>query len=50
MDNLEEMDNLTILNLDEIENTHRPTASKETESVKRKSFNKQKYRTRWLPR
>ena len=56
MDNLEEMDkfvekyNLPKLNNKEIENLNRPITSTEIETIKKKSSNKQKPRTRWLHR
>ena len=56
MDNLEEMDkflekhNLPRLNQDETKNINRPITSTESETVIKKSSNKQKPRTRWLHR
>ena len=55
MDNVEEMNklletyNLPRLNQEEIENLNRLINSNETESIiKKKTLNKQKFRTRWL--
>jgi len=54
MDNLVEMDkfletyNLPKLNEEEIENLSRHTTSTETETVIKKSSNKQKSKTTWL--
>ena len=56
MDTLEEMDkflemhNLLRLSQEEIEKMNRPITSTEIETVIKKSFNKQKPRTRWLHR
>ena len=56
MDNLEEMDKflekqyLWRLNQEEIENINRPITSIEIETVIKKSYNKQKSRTRCLHR
>ena len=56
MDNLEEMDKflekyyLPRRNQEEIKNHNRPITSIEIETVIKKSFKKQKPRTRWLQR
>ena len=56
MDNLEEMDkfleknNLPKLNQEEIENLYRPITSTELETVIKKSSNKQKPKSRRLPK
>ena len=56
MDNLEKVDKfleryyLPRLIQEEIENMNRPITSNEIETVIKKSFNKQKPRTRWLHR
>jgi len=56
MDNLKEMDkllekcSLSKLNQEEIENLNMPITSMEIEIVIKKSYNKQKLRTRWLHR
>ena len=56
MDNLKEMEkflekyNLPKRNQEEIENINRPITHNEVENCDLKSSNKQKSRTRWLPR
>ena len=56
MDNLEEMDkfleryNFPRLNQEELENINKPITSNEIQTVIKKSFNKQKFRTRWFHR
>ena len=56
MDNLERKDrylekcNLPKLNQEEIEKLNRPIKSMEIKTIIKKSFNKEKARTRWLHR